>query len=142
MLIRLLPNEISGYWKIIEASVKKSLMKDQADTPEKRNNILRALLIGHLVCWFYKEDSSKIKSVILTAVVKDEYIRQKNLLIYAAMGLKINAEGWTACYDTLETYAKGIGCDKIIFYTANPRLIKIAKFFGPVESYTVCEINI
>lgn len=140
MLLRLMSSEVTKYWPIIEESVKKTFTKEKIDTPEKLNSILRALLLEKLTCWFYKTDN-KIKGVILTAIMKDDFLGERNLLIYSVYTRSSNAEEWYNSFDCFSKYGKSVGCKKIIFYTSDKRLLLITKHFGFTSNH-VCEVEI
>lgn len=138
MLIRLLTPEVSKYWPIIEASIKKTVMKDKADTPEKLNYMLRALLMGRLACWFFRSDD-KVEAVILTTIIKDEFLNQRSLLLYSVFTKNNDAAKWLLTFDTLRIYAIDRKCDKMVFYTPRQKIVSLAKHVGFTEVSSVCE---
>jgi hypothetical protein len=141
MLLRLIPTEITKYWQIIEAATKESMTKELIDTQEKSNNILRALLIGKLTCWFWKEET-KIKGVMITSLQKDDILLRNNLLIYSVYTKISQAKDWIEGFEAILKYARGNSCCKVIFYTKNEKFIRIAKHLGMTETYKMCEIDI
>jgi hypothetical protein len=140
MLVKLISKDLNKYWPVIAESLKKTLTKEKLDTPEKLNSILKALLLGSLTCWLYI-NNEKIKGVIITSIMIDQFLQEKNLLIYSVYTKSSSAEEWADSFDGFSKYGKSIGCSKIIFYTSDKRLIAITRHFGFISS-SVCEIEI
>lgn len=138
MLLRLMTSEISKYWPIIEASVKKTVMKDRPETEDKLNKVLRALLMGKLACWFFK-DESRVEAVILTTIITDEFVQERSLLLYSVFTKNNDAKKWILTFDTLRKYAIDRKCDKMVFYTSREKIVSLSKLLGFNSVAHVCE---
>ena len=145
MLTRLTGSQVTEYWKVIEDSLTQSLAYEVSSSMAARNKILRTILVGKLVCWIlhYPEKTNTVKAVVLTTIVEEDLIDSKSLMIFS-LGIleKPSADEWTEGFDSLAKYGKGVGCYRLLFYTRNAKMLKIAKLFGSVQAYTMVTIDI
>lgn len=145
MLLQLTPEQVSKLWGIVKPAILNALPPFSSEKNYIGNNILDSLLIGKLQCWVsYKDGDLKTSDgIITTMVVQDDITGGKNLLIFSAFSftvvdLKQYLEGFTA----IREYAKKLGCESLVWYTENEKLIEKMKNLGNVASYHYCKLKL
>jgi len=138
MLTKLIPDQISRFWSVIKYAVEQSLPPTVGDHPDKMNRILSAMLRGSLEVWVsYQHPDNRFEAIVVTQLLYDDASNMKNLLLYCVYGyVKISDSSWVEAWETMNKYAKEIGCKKIVCYSANPFIIQQAKLFGGDTSFT------
>ena len=135
MIIRLTTVQISDHWDAIKDMVKQATKDIPGQTKDKNNSILRSLIIGSSVCWIlYKKIAEKqndIMGMMITRIFEDELVDVKNLFIYTINGWSnIESDFYKEGFDILKKYGKENNCNRIIFYSEIPRVLRMAKTIG------------
>jgi len=146
MLTRLLPDQISKFWDIIQYSISQSLPPIVGDHPNKMNNILMSALEGSIDVWAsYNRgsDGNKFEGIVLTEILYDRPSRTRNLLIYCLYGYeKVDKQSWDNGLRTLLKYASGKKCNQIVAYTDIPMLIEVVKRLCGEARYTFISFDV
>lgn len=143
MLVKLLANNIASNWNIIKYAAENSLPPIVWEDSDTMNNILQSLLDDRMQCWVsYKKDET-IDGVIITTVSDDIASKSKNLLIYCLYAFKeTDKDTWIEGWQTLSKYGKSIGCQRMIAYTDEPKMVNITWKLGGEARYTFCTLPI
>ena len=134
MLLRLLPNDISKYWKGISESIERSLPPFTEQSTEMMLIILKSLMSGIMHCWLlHKIEGNNITlyAIATTEFSIDPASQTKNLLIFSLYGLQPTPpELWEDGYKTLKLYAKANNCDAILAFSDVPEVLSIVSRLG------------
>lgn len=142
MLIKLLPKDVSAYWDFLQEGIRKSLPPIVTEQPETMNNILGSLMSGGLTCFVY-QDGEDIPGFVITQVLEDELLQQRNLLIFALyVHDRVSKDVWFDSLDYLKHYIKGINCSAIIGYSTQSGVVSIAKKLGADCSNTFIRFEV
>ena len=141
MLIKLTTDQIAELWDIIKYAIENSLPPIAGEGPDKINNIFESLLVGTHQCWMSytmeEEEVKKLQSIVVTTVTHDSASDTKNLLIYTMFGYRfISDKEWADGFKVLAKYAKSEKCQRIVAYSSEPRVIKMAELVGGESKYT------
>jgi hypothetical protein len=136
MLLEMLPEQVANAWGILERLIGNALPPLAERSERKMNNILTSLLLGKATCWMSYKEPNEVDTIVVTMIVVDDLSDTKSLLIYCANALKImDGDVYEGIIKTLSKYAKGKGCEKIVGYISNPKLIKMVEKYGGDCSY-------
>jgi hypothetical protein len=135
MLVKLLPDQIARYWELIRWGLTEGGREDLLAKKDKLNNILEALLVDRMQCWWYViddgEKDSKVISSVITSTQYDYTEKRENLCIFSVFGFEdIDKSWWHDGMQTIENYARGRGYGKLVGYTDNVFLIRLARARG------------
>jgi len=102
-------------------------------------SILSSFITGRLHCWIITNDETNaITGILTTAVIPEPITNQRSLLIYTIStvdGGELRAV--IRDFQRLVEFAKSVGCEKIMAYTANPRISSLMKRLGWDVSFTL-----
>lgn len=131
-MLQLWPSQIEPNWPIIWDHVSKAFPPHLVMKPETEANILRSLLSGALTLWVWLDDSDRAGLLAVLAPIYEGVNEQKNMCIFSltsfdGFSFSQNVE---PVFKALQTYARSQGCAKIVAYTTNPRIIKMAERTG------------
>lgn len=137
MLVKLSPEQISKYWKLVEIALKVSVIPTVGVEEERINNIRDSLFEGKAVCWAEGDEKSP-RTIVVTSIKEDPLSGTRNLLIYCAHGFrKARSEDYVEMVKTLGLYAEARECSHIISYVGNERVLKLMREYGGVAEYTL-----
>lgn len=145
MLTRLLPDQISKFWPIIKYAIEESLPPIAHEHPDKMNRVLASALGGATDVWasYTRGEENRFEGIVLTRLSYDETSNTKSLLIYCLYGYEeIDKGSWSQGLELLAKYAKLRGCSRIIAYTSEPYIIKLAKGLGANIDYTFISFDL
>jgi len=145
MLLKLLPTQISRYWDLVKIAVHGSLPPGTI-TPEREHFLLQSLMEGKGQVWVVPGDStgSRVRAMLITTDYTDDITQTKDFLVYATYSfIPVPDEIWKRVEEDLQKIAKAAGCDRIVAFTDEPRVIELMELFGYDSSYRfmVKEIN-
>lgn len=144
MLIQLLPDQVSRYWEQIRYSIGMAL-PPTIPLNIDMNRVLESLLSGDLVAWVSVDDRTKnIVAIVTTTITIDIPSNSKNLLIYSIFGMtdRVGKANWLEGFDALKKYAKKQGCNKIVGFTCEDTIKKLALWYGGRADFTLISIDI
>lgn len=136
MLIKLTPEQVSGGWPVIKETIEYSLAPVVGESEEKMNNILMSLLNKTMQCWVATKDN-KYVAVVTTKILYDDSSLTKSLLVYSIYASGTEESVWISSFETLRKYAISKGCSRIVGYTDNVNMIKLAERLGGEARYTL-----
>lgn len=139
MLVRLLPEQILKQWDILAPTLEATL------PPVERTRmaaVLKSLLSGRLVMWLAlttpNGKDSEVAAMVVTSLVQSACGEGCDLLIYALYGWdRIEPEMWTGGLSTLQQYARGLKCDRIIAFTNVERVKQVVNQLGGDTSWSL-----
>ena len=135
MIIRLSTAQISTHWEAIKDMIVRAVPDLPGQFANRENNILRSLLIGESVCWIgYKnteEKKNNIVGMMITRIIYDDITDIRSLLIYCIASWEVlDYSFYREGFGPLKDYAKEASCNRIIFYSDELRVIKLAEDLG------------
>lgn len=150
MLVRLLPDDVQKRWLIVKEAILNDLpprIRDSVlNSEDAINNLLFALLDGTLHCWIlveHEDKEPKIKAIITTTIVVDSPSSIKNLLLYSVTEFEeLPHQLVIDSYKSLQEFAKGLKCSKILSFTDNPDNVKFAESIGGKATQTLIEMEV
>ena len=129
MIIKLMPEQISVYWDMIKHGVvvaNKLTGPNQDSVPAK---LLERLLVGKAQCWLgMTEDEQGFRTHYAFGIttVEESSIGEVYLFLHTLYAFRPMPESLVEeILPTLEDFAKGNGCSKLVTFTANARLITL-----------------
>jgi len=143
-LVKLSPEEISEKWEdglmdAIEASLPPLA---NYESPERMNNILRALCGGGLECWtLWLGDDLQIVGVF--ELIIDHATGNKSLLIYALYSYsEVSYEFWGILLKSVRKTAKEKGCSRIVAYSNVDRVVDIINALGGNSEFRFLSLEV
>lgn len=132
MLVKLTAEQIANNWNFIKQHIYTSNGLATELTPEQINNLLQLLLIDELQCWAaarINPEKTDIFGIVVTQVLYDNVLDEKNLLMYSAVGFNnvYHLKTWTRCLLSLAQYARSRDCKRVLAFTDNPELVKLGE---------------
>lgn len=142
MLIQVLPEQVSAKWEFFAPMIGKSLPPMQAKSVKGMSNILASVLREDLSVWIYEEDDNAY-FILSTTVQKDNVSNKKFLLIYSLTGIReIKPRMWQEAYKTISRYAKSRGCESVIAYADDQKIVDFVESEGAKTDFTLIEMEI
>lgn len=144
-ILRLLPNQIMEQWAFIKDAMIRSFPPVAEATDETFLEMQEQFLLGAMDCWFAIEslDAEDIIAVMTTKIVMEEATKTKNMLIFSVTSYALHTSDlWTAGYSSLRRYAAARGCNKIISFTNNPNILKIAESLGADVEWRLVQLAV
>jgi len=147
MLIKLAPHDVTRFWGELKRAALAAVPPTTSDLEEHTNNVLAAIVKGDLECWILAEEGSDperlAKGVAFIGTVLDSFSMTKNLLIYGIFSYeRVSVKLWADGLTTLRGEAKRKGCNLIIAYTSEPRVLEIVKMLGGDTSTTLITLEV
>lgn len=144
---KLLPEQISAFWDVIQYAVAQSLPPISSDHPDIMNRVLSSCLSGVTEVWAEytkdKEGNTRFEGIALTQFLYDKTSDTKNLLVYCLYGYqKIDPDSWGRTMVTIAKYAKEKNCAQIIAYSSIPHMIELTRKLGANTDYTFISFNV
>jgi hypothetical protein len=144
-ILRLLPDQIMEHWHFIKDSMERSFPPVAEATPEAFLELQQSFLLGEMDCWFAVTsiDTEDIIAVMTTKVVMEDVTKTRNMLIFSVTTYQLHSEDlWTDGYNALRKYAAGKGCNKIISFTDNPNVLRIASQLGADVNWSLIQLEV
>jgi hypothetical protein len=117
------------HWMMIKETIMKAAPKTQRVTKEMMVNMRAEMVRGKINGWLYSNGSPM--AVLLTMITEDAILDKREMLIYAASGLKkLSLTDMVHGLKKLKEYAADQGCTHITAYSIVPTVVKIAKLLG------------
>jgi len=125
-------------WTAIDYTVHRAAPPVEV-TSETIFRIREAIKAGEMKAWLFSNGTPI--GVALTTIREDEILGRKEMIVYAAAGLRdISNDEWMGCYDKMRLHSKLHGCTHISFYTHVERLVKLAAAMGASETLRYVQI--
>lgn len=133
MLLKLTPDQIGNNWPFIQIVLDNLIGVDS----DRNNRILQLMISNEMhVLACYEKRSGKFEAVIITSFAMDGTTRVKSLVVYGLYAVtKISKDSWYEGFDQLQKFASGWGCSRIIAFTKNQAVNKLAKKFGFIPEF-------
>lgn len=142
MLVEMRPDFVSNNWDFFSEAIGKSLAPTISNTVQGMSKILKAILLGKMKVWCYDNDGYN-NFCLSTVVREDEVTGQKSLLIYSLTAFfQIKPDAWKKAFDTLKKEAKAQGCQSVIAYSSNQKIIDYVTREGAKTSFTLIEMEV
>lgn len=128
VLVRLTEPQVAEYWHILKFAIGSALPPIAGESPEKMNNILKALLLNKMQCWIVtKNDEESIFRVVVTTVIVHDNVTETNsLLLYSIYAFRmITQEDLDAIDSALTAYGKVNKCNRMIAYSKEPHVLEL-----------------
>lgn len=143
MLLKLNPQIISVSWDEISRCIDEAVPPIASSAPDRNSRILESLLSGDMQAWAYRRDNGNIVYLALTTPLYDPCSNTKSLLIYCLYGwLTPGIDELREGFDVVSRFAKGLGCSRIVAYSDNEAVIKIAERIGAETKYRLLSFNL
>ena len=146
MLIKLLPDQVTKFWKIISFAINESLPPVAIGTRNRLNNMLKEILARRAHVWFNmqkRDESFEISAVLVTHVYTDPMSEVKSLVIYCLYATAFNSDQtWAKGCETLRTFARSLGCHRVVGYTNSERVRQVIEANGGSTKYTFVSLEV
>ena len=139
MLIQLLPTQVADKWSDMRDDIASALPPTAGHDV---NQVLFGLMVGVLQGWILMDEKQEVtKGYLITTNMRD-ITECVTTLIYCAILLDETASvDVKAEFETLRTYAKSRGSEKIGCFSSNPKLLANLKRVGfTVVGYATVDI--
>lgn len=144
-ILHLLPDQIMEHWHFIKDAMERAFPPMTNATPETFLEIQEQFLLGEMDCWFGVEsiDAQEIIAVMTTKVVVEDVTKTKNMLIFSVTTyMPHNADLWIYGYKALSRFAASKGCNKIISFSNDANVLRIAKGLGADVEWRLIQLEI
>ena len=142
MLEKIKAIEVISEWNKLGPMIEGKLPPYIGNAPGRTERLLSAILLGHVVCWKVVENNN-VEAIFITNITRDAVGGANGLYIsslYVTPSLK--AETWLQAWLQLEEYARQSGCNKIVVYTDDQKMIGTLNSSGCSTSFAVAVKNI
>lgn len=130
MLVKLMPEQISSWWEYIKYALKDTGPPGFFVHVIGLNEILEALLIDRMQCWWYFRDDNPV-GIVITEIRPDANLKIQFLNIFALYTfVDSNPMEWKDASRTLIEYARSRKCVAIEAFTDNDQLVTAALRIG------------
>ena len=142
MLVETRPEFVSDNWDFFAEALGKSLAPTIRNTTQGMSAVLKSILKGNLKVWMYDNDG--FNNFILSTVVREDPVtKQRVLLIYSLTAFfQIKPNAWKDAFRTLKKEAKAYGCESVIAYSANQKILDYMESQGANVSFTLIEMEV
>jgi len=134
--VRLLSTQIPDYWELIKwvvAQVQAGRLSDQ-ERALYFNRLLHALLNDKAHCFVRVNDDRKIVGFVITRITLDQITGEKTMMLECGYSFqKVSDITWQEGLALIKQYAEVAECKKVTLFTANERVMEIAKIVGLKE---------
>lgn len=138
-LIQITPYDLVKVWDVFRYGLFQSVPGLGNKTHESMQAILVNLLNQKAQGWVLLDDEG-IATIVVTYIEHDKMTGYKYLFGYAMFNYRpVGREGWNLLSTGLDKFARGNGCNSIIFMTAEDDLKKGAEIFGFKATSTFLE---
>lgn len=144
-LLRLTSDQVMQYWTSIKRCIEESLPPTTNNIDDALLHVQEQLLVGSMQCWAAVDspNSPVIYGIATTKVVYDECTGDKNLLLFSVTTILEHPQTlWRDAYLALSKFAKSQGCNKLIAYSNNDIMIKIAQGLGADTEWVLLTFSI
>jgi hypothetical protein len=142
MLLKMLPDQVADQWETIWPAIEIVIPLHNR-TEQSKSNILHNIMSGNMHCWVLKDDEDVDVYAVATTCYFYDPCGSRSLFIYSLYGIRpISLEMWGAAFETLESWARGNGCESILSHTANKRMIQLIKYLGGDADEVIAILNI
>ena len=142
-MVRLLPNQVVNVWELLKEGIKEAFPPFLKLDEDKLNRILETLLAGDMTCWVSYNNLGQPHGFALANFIYDYPSQSKNLLLYVIWSKgDATDKVWADSYRPVLAYAKQEGCDKIVGYTNNKRMLEVARLVGARTEMTFVELEV
>ncbi|MCK5605908.1 hypothetical protein KAR91_28685 [Candidatus Pacearchaeota archaeon] len=135
-------NGVAVLWEAIKFAATQADEVKPENKSRYLNELLHALLNDKAQCFVrYKDD--EMKAIVLTRVVFNKIMEEKELLLQSYYSFKISDKNeWLENMDFARKFAIKEGCKKITFQSHNDKIVKYAKMCGFSEDYRHFSIEV
>lgn len=142
MLVQLLPENVSSRWEFFAPILGMSLPPNITSTIQGMSSILSAIMREDLAVWVY-DDDGEVVFVMSTVIQTDPVTYKKSLLIYSLTGIRdISDRMWKEAYETIRKYARYHGCENIIAYTENEKIVNYINNIGGKATFKLIQLEV
>lgn len=139
-LLKATVETITNYWPLFKGCIASAFPPTDVPTEKSMLEILQQLLAGRMQLWIaHKSRTWPIETfgVVTTSITHNMLTGSKGLLIFSAYTWHdAPIDLYEVAIKTLSKYAKSEGCDHIHFYSANPRVLQMARHVGMDTEFT------
>ena len=132
-------------WHFIKDSMVRSFPPIARESDEAFLHLQEQFLLGQMDCWFavISLGSSDIVAVMTTKIVIEDVTLTKNMLIFSVTTYQPHSQDlWVKGYSNLSRYAKTKGCDKIISFSNNPLVFRVAESLGADIEWRLIQLTV
>ena len=139
-LVRLTPSQASAKWDALYTYIAMSLPTASEINKAK---LLSSVMSGQFQVWVAFDDVDEVAAVVTTTFMQDTVDGDKSLVIYSLTAVKQIEDGfYTDGLETLRKFAKAAGSDRVVGYTDNVRLLKVAELLGANTSIRMISLEV
>jgi len=140
MFIRLHTDQVQRFWNLLVTMVENSVPPIAEGGMNRANKVCAEVYKGNADVWISaerKDGEVVTHAMVLTTITWDRLSGVKNLLVYGVYSWGdpsgfLNAK-WKEAVETLWKYGKKHGCNRIVAYTNDLKVLERAKAFGGKE---------
>lgn len=132
-LLQALPSQIADNWQAIKWAIQKAQPDFIADSPERMNAILEALLAGQMQCWVLSttKEAAKPIGVAITTINDDKILLTRSLYIFSFYGMsKLDLQAYNTMYETLAKFGRANKCKQLTAATSSKAVLATANRLG------------
>ena len=144
-LVRLLPEQLSAEWdSFVREAVQEGLPPDTALDDDALRSAYNKLVDGVCHAFVLSGETGEkplALGLALLARVSEPITNDRALLVWSIRGYeKMALEHWVMVGASVKKLARSLGCERILFETANPRVMQIASVLGGKQRSVLMEI--
>lgn len=127
MLTMMSPTFVAQNWNNIYKSFEPALFRPSAVL---KSNLLRGIISNVVQCWLCTREEVGV-GMALTNVTSDPFSQTRDLMVYAVVtNGDSTPEDWEESLNSLISFAKNKGCNRITAFTNNRKLVTLLKRFN------------
>jgi len=142
----MLGQQVAENWNSLGGLIQISMppLVDEEDRHLHMTSVLFSILKGELEVWIAYNEEKQERIVFTTIIQKDQVSRVRDLLIYSFTAVSRDLRIWEAekVFDVLRRYASKNGCQSIIAYSGNEKVINFLASQGADVSYSLIKFEV
>lgn len=141
MLVRLLPEQVEANWELLAPLISIGVNPEVGKTQQGMVNVLRSILMEHLVCWVYVQDG-KFMFVLVTQIKTEPITLDRQLLIFSFASIRnVSNRMIKHAFLKISQYAKANQCRAMSGFVADERLASLlVNEFNADDTYKFLEV--
>ena len=140
--LQIQPSSIGKDWPTLRKFIQLGFGPGDKLDEVSMTNILNGLLEGELQCWSLST-KDKVKLLAVTQGAVDKFVNRASLVIYSIVSLgQMSEVDWRFCFGKLKQFAASKGCDKLVAYTRNPKVVQIVEMLGGYTGTRFLEMEV
>lgn len=146
LVLKVLGQQVADSWDRVGGLIELSMppLVNPEDRSLLMSKVLYSILIGELDVWISYDKDKNDRAVFSTRVQVEPVTRIRDLLVYSFTALSKDLRVWEMekIFEVLSKYARAMGCNSIIAYSDNDKVVDFLASQGADVSYKLIKFEV